>query len=373
MDGHPYAPNRSEAPPRAQPDRLPLVWFKDIEPCLDTSDFVQGLLVQGSAVVVYGESNAGKTFWTLDLSLHVAAGIMWNGRRVEQGGVIYCVLEGSSRFRNRVTAWRSEHNLVGEDVPFAACEAPINLLDPKADTDRLIQLICLAAASIDVLIKLVVIDTLSRALAGGNENAPDDMGALVANMDRVKAETGAAVLFVHHSGKDQARGARGHSLLRAAVDTEIEVVDSDGAKMATIVKQRDMEKGGVFPFQLDVVELGRNRHDEAVTTCIVVPTDEPVVPKSREFRLTPNNKIGVRMLSLAFDRHGKPLPPHPQYPPTAQAVTEKQWRDAFYQGFPGENEDTKRRTFNRVKKNLLSLEIVISMDNFVWFKSTANG
>jgi RecA-family ATPase len=51
-------------------------------------------------------------------------------------------------------------------------------------------------------------------MAGGNENAPDDMGALVRNIDRLRAETGAAVLLVHHTGKDTSRGARGHSLAR---------------------------------------------------------------------------------------------------------------------------------------------------------------
>jgi RecA-family ATPase len=58
----------------------------------------------------------------------------------------------------------------------------------------------------------VVIDTLSRALAGGNENAPDDMGALVINTDKVRQLTGAALIYIHHSGKDAALGARGHSL-----------------------------------------------------------------------------------------------------------------------------------------------------------------
>ena len=70
---------------------------------------------------------------------------------------------------------------------------------------------------------LVVIDTLARALAGGNENAPEDMGALIGNAKRIQEATGAAVLFVHHSGKDTSRGSRGHSSLKGAADLEIEV------------------------------------------------------------------------------------------------------------------------------------------------------
>ena len=94
-------PPLSDTPiPPPDPDtRLQLVWFDDILPCLDVLDFVQGILVEQSAVVVFGESNAGKTFWLLDLALHVATGRSWCGRRVEHGGVVYCALEGTKGFR----------------------------------------------------------------------------------------------------------------------------------------------------------------------------------------------------------------------------------------------------------------------------------
>jgi hypothetical protein len=156
-------------------------------------------------------------------------------------------------------------------LPFAAVPTSLNLLDPYADTPKLIQTIQAAAKQIGQPVKLVVIDTLSRALAGGNENAPDDMGALVANMDAIRQATGAFLMFIHHSGKDAAKGARGHSLLRAAVDTEIEVTtdEASGSKTATVVKQREMSKGATFGFRLDPVILGNNDHGEEVTTCIV--------------------------------------------------------------------------------------------------------
>ena len=74
-----------------------LEWFRDITPCTEADDFVQGLLCDGSSAVVYGSSNAGKTFWMTDLALHVAAGMTWNGKRVQQGGVIYCAGRSTGR------------------------------------------------------------------------------------------------------------------------------------------------------------------------------------------------------------------------------------------------------------------------------------
>ena len=66
-------------------------------------------------------------------------------------------------------------------------------------------------------LRLIVIDTLARAIAGGDENKSESMGQLVVHADAIRKETGAHVLFVHHSGKDQARGARGHSSLLSLI------------------------------------------------------------------------------------------------------------------------------------------------------------
>lgn len=74
--------------------------------------------------------------------------------------------------------------------------------------------------------------------------------AAVAGIDAVRAATGAHVAVIHHCGKDEARGARGHSSLRAAVDTEIEISRADGETISTVrvTKQRDMAIGDPLPF-----------------------------------------------------------------------------------------------------------------------------
>jgi hypothetical protein len=364
-----------DAPPRAaaaQPAArsFELVWFDDITPCLDAQDFVQGVLIENSAAVVYGESNAGKTFWTTDLALHVAAGKTWNGRRVEQGGVVYCVLEGGVGFRNRVTAWRGTHQ-PDKPVHFAAIQAGMNLLLPDADTPKLIAAIKEAAERIGAPVKLIVIDTLSRAFAGGNENASEDMGLLVQNMDAIRRETGACVLFVHHSGKDQAKGARGHSLLRAAIDTEIEVkaTEDSPVKTATTVKQREVKKGEVFHFQLEVVELGQNRHGEPVTTCVVdAPSAEDIAQAeaSGGDRLSGDQAAALRVLTNLLAASGM-VSPHPDMPDNVRSVPEAWWADRFKtEAKPGASDEAKRKAFRRSADKLLHIGKIGQANGRVW-------
>jgi RecA-family ATPase len=148
----------------------------------------------------------------------------------------------------------------------------VDLLDPAADTQRLTDAVEEAAGRIGARVRLVVVDTLSRALAGGNENASEDMGALVMNAGAVSRATGAHLSFVHHSGKDRARGARGHNLLLAAVDTEIEVTRDAATRIATaaITKQKDFERDPPFAFRLESLTLGSDASGRAVTSCVVV-------------------------------------------------------------------------------------------------------
>jgi len=141
---------------------------------------------------------------------------------------------------------------------------------------------------------------------GGDENSGQDMGMLVYHADKIRAVTGAHVCFVHHSGKDEAKGARGHSSLRAAVDTEIEVSRADGEEFSTvkIVKQRDMEMGEDLYFGLKGVNLGQNQYGEDVFSCVVENLDEPI-KKERTVTLNPVQTFIYDALIEAIIRDGK--------------------------------------------------------------------
>lgn len=251
-----------------------------IKPSLDSNDFVQGLLSESALSVIYGPSNCGKTFFVTDLCFHVALGRRWRDKRVNKGGVVYVALEGSAGLLNRVAAFSMEREQLPDNFTIVPCQ--VNFLAPDGNINDFIELLKIAAKQIGS-IKLVVIDTLARAMAGGDENAGQDMGMLVHHADRIRAETGAHVCFVHHSGKDEARGARGHSSLRAAVDTEIEISRADGADFSTVrvVKQREMSMDEDMFFGLEVVELGHNTYLEPVTSCVVKVVEEPIRKASK--------------------------------------------------------------------------------------------
>lgn len=223
---------------------------------------IEGLLDREAMSVWYGESNSGKTFVLLDAAWHIAAGRQWAGMPVHGGAVAYVAAEGGRGVLKRVRALKERYPEAGE-VPLCLIPCPVDLLRPDAD------LRALAAAIKDIeaskgKVGLIVIDTLSRAMAGGNENSPDDMGAFVKHLDALRRAIGAHIAVVHHTGKDKAKGARGHSLLRAATDTEVEI----GDRTLTVTKQRDMDGDLTLGFTLKPARLGAVGGRE-ITSCTV--------------------------------------------------------------------------------------------------------
>jgi hypothetical protein len=261
---------------------------------------VEGLMDCGAFSVVYGAPGAGKSFVMLRLAHCVAAGRPFGGRKVTQGAVAYVAAEGGGGIHARVKALRDECGSYGDEgfpVPFYLLPETIDLRDPRADLGPFLDALRDLEGKAGKLV-LVVVDTLARAMGGGDENSPVDMGLLVANLDKIRTATGAHVAVVHHTGKDAARGMRGHSSLLGAIDTELEVVDG----VVRTGKQRDIESGQSFAFRLRSVALGTGAEGRPVRSAIAE------ISEADEGRVTPAHKrlapLAAKILAILTAARG---------------------------------------------------------------------
>ena len=245
--------------------RYPIIWADDCKPNLSAKYLIDDVIEQQSMIVTYGESGSGKTFHVIDQDMCIATGQPWFNHETTQGTVLYVAAEGPKSVENRVVAYRQQ--LI---VPpkFALLPSSINLFNPKADVDPLINNIKRIQDETGEDIVKVTLDTLARVMSGGNENSSEDMGLLISHADRIREECKATVHFIHHSGKDSAKGARGHSSLRAATDTEIEVKNVNDRHIVKITKQRDGEMGREYAFDLKTVVIGENESGKEISTCV---------------------------------------------------------------------------------------------------------
>lgn len=314
--------------------------FSQIEPSLGDSYLIKDFLAQGAMSVVYGPSNSGKTFFVIDLMFHIAAALKWRGRRVNQGAVLYLAAEGGRGIANRMFALRREKG--HEDAPIYLRRAGLDLLKSEADLQHIYDLSADIHSAHPELPLVIVIDTLSRVMAGGDENGPVDMTQLIKNLDLIREKTGAHIMLVHHTGKDAAKGARGHSSLRAATDTEIEIEEpeeGDPVRFARDTKQREYASHRQFPFALKTVLLGYDQDGDEITTCVVDEADESEARKSRR-KLTKNQQKVVDCFEMLIaEGFGKPTPGGAGMPETGKftALEVSDLQEAFHGKYPGKN------------------------------------
>ena len=223
---------------------------------------IKDVLPAAGMGVLFAESGAGKSFAVFDMASSIARGVPWNGKRVRQGRVVIVAAEGAGGMRKRVAAYAQHHgvDLVALGVGIIA-ERP-NLL--KEDHKALAAAVN-AWGGADV----IVVDTLAASMPGGDENSGEDMGALLNRCQALHAMTGALVLLVHHSGKDAARGARGWSGIKAAMDVELEILRDGDQRSLRVSKQKDGEDGIGWGFKLVVVNLGLDADGDPITSCVV--------------------------------------------------------------------------------------------------------
>ena len=345
---------------------LPIVYADQLGEAVDLDDFVEGLLIANCLALVFGAPKAGKTFWTLDLAMHVATGRRWRGRDVDRGAVLYLALEGTAGIRNRVAAWMKHHEASDTDAAFAVVPVSLDLLHGDGDIRAVIAAASDVREHFGLPVKLIVVDTVARALGGGDENGPD-MGLLVRGLDQIREATSAAVLAIHHPRKDGNGGERGHGALRGALDVRIEVTrdENTGVSSAKVIETRDLEPGAVFPFQLESVELGVNKRGKPITSCVPIPTDA-IETRPRGPRITGAAEIARTALANILANSGQTVV-RDGIPAGVPTVTVEAWRvEAYRSGISTGDAEAQRKAFQRATDKLAEAKVVVIRDGLAW-------
>lgn len=196
---------------------------------------VQDIMLQKGFTLLYAAPESYKSFLALDWAMCIASGIPWLGRPTSYGPVVYSIGEGVAGMGARALTWTHHRN--PEEVPNILFHKRIVQMLNNDDVDTFIAMVNRDLKGEKP--QLVVIDTLSRSLAGGDENSSTAMGTFVHNVSKIQRELDTSVLAVHHTRKDDNK-ERGHTALDGAVDTKI-FLDKQAGNMVRVscTKQKD--------------------------------------------------------------------------------------------------------------------------------------
>ena len=214
---------------------------------------IEGLLKQGSKMVLGGGSKSFKTWTLLSLGLSVAYGIPFWEHEIEQGRVLYVDMEldeedlqyranwimramGIERpipgkfdvlpLRKQLNQWRRKSRSTGRKI------------DPFDEITKIITKSRNKYA-------LIVLDPLYKFLGDRNENDAGDMADLFADIDLLSTDTGAGIVLGVHFSK-------GNQALKEAIDrisgSGVFARDPDSILTMTPLD----EKQGEFTYQVEV-------------------------------------------------------------------------------------------------------------------------
>ncbi|MDD3760808.1 MAG: AAA family ATPase [Acidithiobacillus sp.] len=309
---------------------------------------VKDVLPAFGLAAFYGASTAGKSFAALEMAAAIAEGMPFFGHATKPAPVLIVGLEGESGYRGRVLAWQRHHGrAMPDNVAFLL--QPFRLTDPQDVAD--LAAICPPGC-------VVFIDTLNRAAPGMDENSSRDMGAVIEGAKTLQRLIGGLVVLVAHTGKDTAKGLRGHSSLFAALDAAVLVSREGDARSWKVDKAKDGRDGDVHYFRLHVVEIETDEDGDVVTSCVVVP--DSVMPTRAEKPLTANQKMALESFRAAAGTFGG-LDEQGNF----NGLHLSQWRPVFYRMSPADSDAAKKKAFERARKDLIELQR-IEVENNVY-------
>lgn len=367
-------------PQEVQPPPKPLKTIK-IESWDEIQDepvewLIEGVIPVGSFTALYGPPGSFKSFIALDIAEAIATGRSWMGRPVKQtGAVLYLAGEGFGGIGARIKACKIHHQ-TEDGAPIYIVRHQLNLRSSAEDFNALMLAVVQLVEQTGMEFSLAIVDTLARAFGGGNENSSEDMGAFITAMGKVQEFLNCALMVLHHSGKDAAKGLRGHSSLLGAVDTELELLrfDEQLKGVITISKQKDGADNERFGFEMVEVEIrpaGLGLSDPVVSLAVQssdsAVNEQPKKAGKSNAGSGKNQRLAVQCLERMVKEHGSP-----KYIEGLQrhAIKLELWRQELWSkmGCTDEDKSSFKMAWKRAKDDLQKSGEGDIRDDYVWMQ-----
>jgi hypothetical protein len=320
--------------PRPPASRMGALGLHELhQPHLKHEFLVDGFLDRRGVAMMPGSSGSGKTFLVLEVGMCIALGRPFWGMETKPGLVVYQAGEGKEGITKRLDGWMLDRGVEpSSTVPFRVLTKKVNLFVDDKDTDDLIAECRALSEYLDQPMRLLVIDTLNKAITGANENAGQDMTKVLARLERLSETLDCAVLVPMHKGKNGEQ--RGHTSLTGDVSNVLNVTqlgskenplrDSNGRVIRTVAldKNKDGEDGRPIRFVLRQVVLGIDeKKDKPITTCVVDKPNGDEGQLVSEGKLSMHQTIYLSTLKDAIDISGINPPPGVTVPYGKRVVT----------------------------------------------------
>jgi RecA-family ATPase len=162
------------------------------------SELVEGVLHQGSKMVIGAPSKARKTWIVMDLAISILKGIQWMGFHTNPGRVLYVNFELQRFFcKDRLEKIARSKGLDSEDI------ARLDVLNLRGHCASALEIIpkIERKARMNGGYSAVILDPTYKMLGDLDENQAGDMSKMMNEFEKIAVRLNAAIIFATHFAK----------------------------------------------------------------------------------------------------------------------------------------------------------------------------
>ena len=355
------SPETATGAPESKPC---FVWVQDFCALPPTEVWsIEDYFEPDTLCVMYGDSEAYKSFLAVDIACHIATGKNWRGKEVKPGIALYIAGEGGNGLRKRLRAWFEYHqepmrNVAISTVPRALCD-PANVAELVAHTERFLKGMPMKPSNI-------TLDTLNTHFGDGDENNTADMTRFMAGLRTLRIATGATILVPHHCGLAAKDRGRGSIVLHNGIDWEYRLERSPESQTTTLTctKCKDHEKPAPLSWHLEAISLPwADAKGRPLNSAVLIPNDSIPAARPVQEKMGIQQRRALETLEELYRTHRKNLEDSGHDPDTAR-VSLEDWHDAMH----SVSEDRSNRA--KIRKVLVERGHVVIDGDFVYITNT---
>jgi len=236
------------------------------------------LFAEKETVLIAAEPKTGKTAIALRLAIAVAYGESMGDvfKVTEQRPVLYFTLEGARAVEMRIAAELARREEEGIEKPekdmLFVVDRPHNFGDQtlrEANGAKIVLHNEMCKKVYGAELGVIVIDTLTKAMPGKDQNSVEDTSALFEIVDFLRTnDIKATVVFIHHLSKQG--NVRGSTNIEAEVDVVLGVQrDKDGTVKMNVRRARSMDEDIHYRFEFISRYLGETNQGHKLHAPVV--------------------------------------------------------------------------------------------------------
>ncbi len=225
------------------------------------------LIAERETMVFAAEPKVGKTAVALKLAMCIARGESLDEKLAvhEPRPVLYFSLEGARAVEMRLEAESLKRKELGEELPetdmLFVVDRPHDFLHQDQQVENCQKIVnhnAMCQQEFGTDLGFIVIDTLTKAMPGGDQNSVEDTSKLFKMVDMLRAAgIKATICFIHHLSKQG--NVRGSTNIEAEVDVVLGLErhkHQANTVVANIRRARSMDEANVYAFHFESMYLG---------------------------------------------------------------------------------------------------------------------